>query len=305
MSPQTESEFLRWVRRALKRTPAVLLGSGDDAAVIRLADRQAVLHVDQCVEGIHFRHGTPWRKAGAKALLRCASDIAAMGCRPVAALAAAALPERLDRRERRQIVLGLESAARHLGVAIAGGDLSATKGPAVLGVTVLGEVPRGTHPIPRSGARPGDLLAVTGCLGGSSLGRHLTPHPRIREALALQRRLTLHAMIDLSDGLAADLTRLLDESRAGATLVASWVPLHPDARRLGRRSGRSPLAHALGDGEDYELLFAFPRTQARRLEALGFPVHVIGQVTPKARRMLDLTGHLLPLPRKGYEHQWK
>jgi thiamine-monophosphate kinase len=275
------------------------VGPGHDAAVVRLKDRRAVLHTDQCVEGVHFPKGTPWRAAAAKALLRCASDLAAMGARPVAALAAAALPARLSERNRRDLILGMERAAQGHGISIVGGDLSATSGPAVLGITVLGELEPGEKPILRRGARPGDLLAVTGRLGGSLLspGRHLRPRPRIREALLLRKTLSLHAMIDLSDGLAADLGHLLDESRVGATLVGAWIPIHPDAR--------GSLARALGDGEDYELLFAFPAAQAARLRRLPFGVTVVGQVTRKARRLLDPSGKVLPLPRAGWEHRWR
>ena len=280
---ESESALLGWLKPRLKTSPALLLGPGDDAAVVRLADRRAVLHVDQCVEDVHFRRGTPWKTAGAKAVLRCASDLAAMGCRPVAALAAAALPSRLSTQNRRDLVLGMEAAARSCGIRIVGGDLSATTGPVVLGITVLGEVPKGMKPITRAGARPGDLLAVTGRLGGAvRSGRHLRPVPRIREALILQRRL--------------DLSRLLDESRAGAVVVGSWIPVHPDARSLGQ---------ALSEGEDYELLFAFPRAQAKRLRGLGFKVTVIGQVTTpsRGRRLLLPDGTLADLPRKGWEHR--
>lgn len=259
------------------------------------------------MEGRHFRRGTPWRKAGAKAVLRCVSDLAAMGCRPVAALAAAALPSRLTPKDRRDLVLGIEAAARACGIVIAGGDLSTTTGPVVLGITILGEVPKGMQPVTRSGARTGDLLAVTGRLGGSLFpggkGRHLTPRPRVQEALILQRRLDLHAMMDLSDGLALDLSRLLDESRRGAIVISTWIPVHGDARRLARRTGRPPLEYALSDGEDYELLFAFPRNQARRLKGLGFPVTVIGQVTAKKRRILWPDGRVTALPRTGWEHR--
>ncbi len=300
MRASSEFQLLDWIRRRLHAGPAVLVGPGHDAAVVRLKDRRAVLHADQCVEGVHFPRGTPWALAGGKALLRCASDLAAAGARPVAALVAAALPARLSERNRRDLVLGMERAARRHGISIVGGDLSATPGPAVLSVTVLGELRPGEKPILRSGARPGDLLAVTGRLGGSflaPLGRHLRPRPRIAEARTLRKVLSLHAMIDVSDGLAADLGHLLDESGVGATLVGAWVPLHPDAR--------GSLARALGDGEDYELLFAFPAAQAARLGRLPFRVTVIGQVTRKDRRLLDPSGKLLPLPRTGWEHRWR
>ena len=304
MNPSAEFQFLAWVRRNLHSGSAVLAGPGHDTAVVRLRDRRAVLHADQCVEGVHFPRGTPWRLAGGKALLRCASDLAAAGARPVAALVTAALPRRLADRDRRELVLGMEGAARRHGISIVGGDLSATRGPAVLGVTILGELAPGQKPLLRSGAEPGNLLAVTGSLGGSLRGRHLRPLPRIREALAIREALRPRAMIDVSDGLAADLGHLLDESGVGAIIVGAWIPLHPDARK-GRGS---PLAHALADGEDYELLFAFPRERLSRLTPLArrlrCPLTVIGQVTRRSRLLLKPDGSLRRLPKTGWEHRW-
>lgn len=300
-----EFAFLSWLRGRLPQGPEILVGPGDDAAVVRLKDRRALLHVDQGVEGVHFARGTPWSLAGAKTLARCASDLAAMGAVPVAALAAAALPARLRERDRRDLVSGLAREGRRLGISIAGGDLSLTRGPAVLSVTVLGTLGPEEKPILRAGARPGDLLAVTGRLGGSILGRHLRPRPRIREAQALRRTLDLHAMIDVSDGLAADLGHLLDESRVGATLVEAWLPVHPDARRLAKTTRRTPASHALADGEDYELLFAFPAAQVVRLARLAFPVAVIGQIAARRRLLLREDGRLEPLPRGGWEHRWR
>lgn len=304
MSRKARSEgelgFLRWVRRRLHADRRVIIGPGDDAAVVRLADPRVVIHVDNTVEGIHYPRGTPWGAVGWKAVMRCASDIAAMGCRPVGALVGAVLPARLGRAGRRALVSGMERACRAADISLVGGDLTAGKGPAVLSATLFGEIPAGCRPVRRAGARPGDLVAVTGRLGGAILGRHLRVRPRLGEALALQRGLTLHAMIDVSDGLAADLGHILEESGVGCRLDAARVPIHPDARKLARRTGRTPLAHALSDGEDYELLFAFPRAQAARLPGLsrrlGAPITVIGGITEK--------GQSAPLRIPGYQHRW-
>lgn len=290
----------------------MLLGPGDDAAVVRVSGGRTVVHVDNTVEGVHFAPGTAWRAVGWKAVGRCASDIAAMGCRPVAALAGAVLPRRLGRRERRAIVSGLLAACRAVGMRLVGGDLTAiARGPVVLSVAVFGEAPPGRRPVLRAGARPGDLIGVTGRLGGAILGRHLRVAPRVRAALALQEAVTLHAMIDISDGFAADLAHILDESGVGAEIDAARIPIHSDARRLARRTGRSPLVHALSDGEDYELLFTLPAAQAPRLRGAArrarCPVALVGRVLADPRqRILAVPGSAArPLPRAGYAHAWK
>lgn len=305
-----EFAFIDWIRRRAGRPAGrVLVGPGDDAAVVRLASPRVVIHVDNTVEGAHYPRGTPWRAVGWKSVMRCASDIAAMGCRPVAVLAGAVLPRRLERRDRRAIVSGMLAACRAGGMDLVGGDLTAIgSGPTMLSVTVFGEAPRGKRPIRRSGARPGDLIGVTGRLGGSILGRHLRVRPRIREALALQEALTLHAMIDVSDGFAADLSHVLDESGVGARIDAARIPVHPDAKRLARRTGRPPLAHALGDGEDHELLFAFSAPDEARLPArvAGCAVTVVGRILPRREgRWMELpdksSARLCP---SGFSHEW-
>ncbi len=307
-----EFDFLRWIRRrAGGARGCVLVGPGDDAAVVRLGGADVVIHVDNTVEGIHYARGTPWRAVGAKSVMRCASDIAAMGCRPVAALAGAVLPRHLEQRDRRAIVAGMLAACRAAGISLVGGDLTAGtgKGPTVLSVTVVGETPPGRKPVLRSGAKPGDLVVVTGRLGGSILGRHLRVRPRIREVLALQKALTLHAMIDVSDGLAADLGHILDESGVGVRIEAASVPIHPDAVKLACRTGRKPLTHALEDGEDYELIFTFPIGQARRLPALvrrlRCPLSVIGRIQTRGRVLVGGNGERTPFFAKGFAHRWR
>ncbi|KAF0241190.1 MAG: thiamine-monophosphate, partial [Planctomycetota bacterium] len=179
------------------------------------------------------------------------------------------------------------AACRAAGASLVGGDLSATSGPAAIGGTALGFAKR---PVPRSGAHPGDAIGVTGPCGGSILGRHLRFSPRIAEGLRLAPIAT--AMVDVSDGLTADLDHILDESGAGADLVSASIPIHRDARRLAHDSGRTPLDHALSDGEDFELLFTCP---ARR-----FPkwARRIGTISRSPGLRLD--GR--PIKPRGYEH---
>jgi thiamine-monophosphate kinase len=170
-----------------------------------------------------------------------------------------------------ELYLGLREVADAFGVALVGGDTNSWDGKLVISVTALGEAtPRG--PVTRRSAQPGDWLFVTGPLGGSILGHHLDFTPRVREALALHRAVELRAMLDISDGLAADVNHICEESRCGAVLVAEAIPISDAARELGRTSGKTPLQHALGDGEDFELVFAVsPEDGAKILAAPPVP----------------------------------
>jgi thiamine-monophosphate kinase len=201
----------------------------------------------------------------------------------------------------------MNETAAASGVALVGGDTNAWVGPLVLSVTVLGEATE-KGPVRRSGARPGDAVFVTGPLGGSLFAdRHLHPRPRIGEALALHQAADLHAMIDISDGLAADLNHILEESGGlGATIDAAAVPIHQDAVQMAAADGRSPLEHALRDGEDFELCFTVGDDAERRLLAAapeGLTLHKIGVITPEAGLRLTLPdGRITPLAPLGFDH---
>jgi thiamine-monophosphate kinase len=187
--------------------------------------------------------------------------------------------------------------------AIIGGDTNSWQGPLVVSVTLLGE-PTGRGAVTRSGARPGDWLLVTGPLGGSILGKHLDFTPRVREAMALHAAAPLHAMIDISDGLAADVNHLCVESRCGAVLWAEHIPISDAARSI--QDARSPLEHALGDGEDFELVFATPPQEAQRLVAeqplAGVRLTAVGECVAKGL-WLEEANQRRPLAPVGYVHQ--
>jgi thiamine-monophosphate kinase len=197
---------------------------------------------------------------------------------------------------------GMRECADEFGVAIAGGDTNSWDGPLVVSVTLLGEsTARG--PVTRGGARPGDWLFVTGPLGGSILGRHLDFTPRVREALALHAAVELHAMIDISDGLAADLGHILEESKCGAVLDADAVPVAPAAVELSRSSRKTPLQHALGDGEDFELLFAVsPADGERLLRQPPVPGLVRVGACVESGLWLERRGAREPLAPEGWAH---
>src|SRR5207253_7470006 len=230
----------------------VLLGPGDDTAALGWpADTPCLVTADMLLEGSCFllAEAGP-RRVGRKAMAVNLSDIAAMAGRPVAAVVSVGLPRRGGRALAEELYRGLREVADAFDTAIVGGDTNSWDGPLVISVTLLGEA-TGRGPVRRSGARPGDWLLVTGPLGGSILGKHLDFTPRVREALRLHEAADLRAMIDVSDGLAADLQHICRESGCGAVLDAGRIPIADAARALN--DGRAPLEHALTDGEDFEL----------------------------------------------------
>ena len=256
-------------RLASRRTPSdprVLIGPGDDTAAIRWPpDTPCLITTDMLMDGTCFRLAEAGpRRVGRKAMAVNLSDIAAMAGRPVAAVVSLGLPKSGGRALAEVLYSGLRELADAFNTAVVGGDTNSWDGPLVISVTVLGE-PIGRGPVRRSGARPGDWLFVTGPLGGSIRGHHLDFTPRVHEAIALNAAVELQAMIDISDGLAADLAHVCEESRCGAVLRADAIPLTADARSMN--DGRSPLEHGLADGEDFELIFTVGPEDGERLLA--------------------------------------
>ncbi len=263
---KSEFAFIDWLRRRTPGSGRVLLGPGDDTAALDwAADVPCLVTTDMLLDGSCFRlEEVGPRRVGRKAMAANLSDIAAMAGRPVAAVVSVGLPRRGGRALAEALYLGLREVADAFDTAVIGGDTNSWDGPLVISATVLGEAtPPG--PVRRGGARPGDWLMVTGSFGGSIRGKHLDFTPRVREALALQSAAALHAMIDVSDGLAADVGHLCEESGCGAVLRAEAVPIDPAAHTMN--DGRTPLEHALGDGEDFELAFAVAPEDGQRLLA--------------------------------------
>jgi thiamine-monophosphate kinase len=246
---------------------------------------------------------------GHKALAVSLSDLAAMGSRPEAAVVAVLLPRHHGDAIGRGLLDGILALAQEYDVAIAGGDTNAWDGPLVISVTAIGSVPPG-QAWRRDGARVGDLLVASGGFGGSLLGRHLAVTPRCREAAVITGRHAVHAAIDVSDGLALDVSRMMQASGTAAILELAAIPIHPDAVRMAARpgDGRTPLAHALGDGEDFELVLALTADEARRLvaesaAAIGTPLTVIGEVVEgSGLRGRSADGTLAPLEPTGFVH---
>ncbi len=294
--------------RAHPATDAVRLGIGDDCAVIRPPDKDGwdlLMTSDAVIEAVHFDATADAAAIGHKAIGRCLSDIAAMGGEPQWALVNLVAPSDLPVARIEALMSGLVCTAATHATAVVGGDVAAGR---VLEahVFLVGRVPAGGA-LRRDGARAGDALYVTGRLGGSIRGRHLTFEPRIREGQWLRAGGWATAMIDVSDGLGLDVRRLATASGLAVRIDPERVPVTEAARRM--HDGRSGLAHALGDGEDYELLFcvnsgkkvAFERDWQRAgLSACTW----IGEMLAGQAGGLELVGaggRHAPLP-QGYEH---
>src|SRR5262245_49752817 len=259
-----ERDLVRWLTQRIPSHPRLLVGLGDDAAILRLpGESHLVATTDMLMEGVDFeltKHDA--RRVGRKALAVNLSDLAAMAADPVAALVAVALPRRGGEALTKELYEGLLPLAKEFDCPVAGGDTNSWDGPLVVSVTAFGAVPPDRR-WRRSGARPGDAIVVTGSFGGSILGAHLDFCPRVREALWLADNALVHAAIDVSDGLSLDLARLCEASGCGAALHTSAIPIAESAVELAAQFGDSALDHALGDGEDFELILAVPADQAR------------------------------------------
>jgi thiamine-monophosphate kinase len=303
-APTGEFAFIDWLRRRTPADPRVLLGPGDDTAAVRITPGSPMLvTTDMLLEGSCFALAEAGpQRVGRKAMAVNLSDIAAMAGRPTAAVVSVGLPQTGGRSLAEGLYEGLRGMADEFGTAIVGGDTNSWPGPLVISVTVFGE-PTGRGPVTRSGARPGDWLLCTGPFGGSIRGHHLDFMPRVREALRLHEVAELHAMIDVSDGLAADVWHVCTESCVGAVLWAGAIPVAEAARQLN--DGLSPLDHALGDGEDFELVFAVSPTDGRQLvEAQpvpGITLTTIGECV-EAGLWLESDGARRPLEPRGYVH---
>lgn len=284
-----EDALIARILRGFPGGDALQVGPGDDCAVVDPGKNRGplrLLKTDAIVEGVHFLPDTPPEKVGWKAVARVLSDFAAMGGKPEHLLVTVAVnPDRpvawmdgLYRGIRRCL-------AKHGGI-LAGGETSRLPAGTLISVAGEGSVDR-KHLVLRSGGKPGDLVLVTGKLGGSITGKHLSFTPRLAEAAWLVRHLRPSAMMDLSDGLAKDLPRLAQASRCSFDLDPDSLPLNP---------GCSPQ-QALGDGEDYELLLTIPARRWKTTAAAAWktafpklPLTPIGRLTDKSQKPTPLQG---------------
>jgi thiamine-monophosphate kinase len=306
-----ELELIERLTRSLPTNSSVVVGAGDDCAVldVGLTDEWLLFKTDAVVEGVHFLREAEPQQIGRKAIARCLSDFAAMAGHPSAALVTLGLPEDYDPRFVERLYEGMNAIARAYDLAIAGGETVANRGGVFLSISMVGRVHK-DRCLRRTGAKPGDALFVTGELGGSIAGRHLDFEPRLREAQWLAATFPLHAMIDLSDGLASDLPHLLNASKVGAEILADSIPVSRSARQRAREStsAKSPLIAALTDGEDFELLFtvaskdAVPLLDGFKQAFPNLRITCIGKITAEqGLRIRDKQG-VRPFTGHGYVH---
>jgi thiamine-monophosphate kinase len=319
---------IRQRTRSQAGNSALVLGIGDDCALLRPPKgEEIVVTTDFSLENVHFRRGWhPAESVGHRCLVRGLSDLAAMGARPQAAFLSIALPKELCGPWLDRFLDGFLALAEQYDVPLAGGDTAESprcsksnsarseSGLVVADVVLLGSVPRG-QALLRSGARAGDIVYVTGALGGaaaelralaerpaafrkkdSAAHPHLYPQPRIAAGRKLVRSHLATAAIDLSDGLSTDLAHLCEESGLSAVIDAQAVPVHPGAT----------LADALDGGEDYELLFTAGAKTAIPARLGGLGVHAIGRMADRGRRppvaIRTSDGKTAPLEPQGWEH---
>ncbi|MEW6447136.1 MAG: thiamine-phosphate kinase [Bacillota bacterium] len=311
----------------IKYGAGVIKGVGDDAAVLDYGDRWILFTTDAAVEDVHFRLGqVAPEDVGYKALAVNISDIAAMGGRPLYAVVAAGLPDYFSLEEAAALYEGLREAAQKYGVSLVGGDT--TTAPVLfISIALLGESAPGCARY-RSGAKAGDIICTTGSLGGGAAGlfllanegvpcpeplrsfllrKYKRPEPRVEAGLTLSSIPAVHALIDVSDGLASELHHIADESGCGCRLFRAAVPVEPAAELVGRRAGIDPVEWALFGGDDYELVFTVaPEAMGEVNEALSSvgsscrPVGIV--VREKGVWLVHQDGSTSDLPPAGYEH---
>lgn len=323
-----------WRRVGRTRRP-VIRGIGDDAAIVSLGSKGALLlTVDLLIESVHFTRATArMEDVGYKAAVSNFSDIAAMGGAPQFALTAVAAPPSTPVREMDALYTGLIQACRRYGVQLLGGDTSASPRHLFLSVTVTG-MARGDRILTRDRARVGDEIYVTGTIGDSCAGlrllrsssgprpsgsvgqkharflirRHVRPTARIREGQFLIRHRLASAGIDLSDGLSGDLRHLCGQSQVGAEIEASSLPLSPACRWFAGCARKDPVQLALEGGEDYELLVTVPSSEGRRLERLARRARIrmtrIGTIRPRrfGIQLRLASGRLRELTPSSFQH---
>ena len=289
----------RWLGHA---TPDAPFGIGDDCAVLPSSSRRQLVTVDPVMYGRHFDDTVAANAVGQKLLKRNLSDIAAMGGHPRAAVVALALSPQLKTRWLADFYRGLATASRRYGVPIIGGDIAQQSEGFSATLTLIGEATTGDRVLTRKGAKIGDWIYVTGKLGGSILGYHHRFIPRLKEGQWLATRREVRSMMDVSDGVAKDVFALTPTGTVPA-LESALIPISAAAKLRAKNSSKSPLHHALTDGEDYELLL----TVAARADRTTFEavwkrtfktrLNCIGRFTQEiSPGQIDLQAY------HGYEH---
>jgi thiamine-monophosphate kinase len=312
-----EFALLKHVYGANASLPSrVTIPPGDDMGAVRVAGDAVLVTVDQIADGVHFQLATtPLAKIARKAITRNLSDVAAMAARPIGGVVAACLPRHFGEARATELFDHMRRVGDVYDCPLFGGDVTIWDHPLLLSVTVLAE-PDGIEPVLRRGAKVGDVICVTGHLGGSletvnGYTHHLDFEPRLVVArkLASNPMTRPFCMIDLSDGLARDLGHLCDATGVAAVIDAAALPVDDATRAAARRDGRAEWEHAVGDGEDYELCFTVRPERAAHLPAEidGVVITRISQIVPgdgeAAVRVRLPDGTVRPVQDLGWEHR--
>ncbi len=298
-----EEKIIDWLKKIIKiKNKDVITKIGDDTAVLKWNKRFYFLFTtDVVVDGVHFeKEKISPEKIGRKALAINISDIAAMGGIPLYALVSLGLPL-AEKDFIKNLYKGILKMAKEFNVEIIGGNIS--KSPALfVDIFLTGKVEKKFLKL-RSGAKPGDLIYVTGRLGGSIKGRHYDFQPRVKEARYLIKKYPVSSMMDISDGLSSDLTRLARASNAGFILHLDDIPVSPDAVKMSKTK-QEAIFHALNDGEDYELLFTVDEKRSHEIsEKIGIvPVTCIGKITSDNKYEGLLKDKKVDIRPKGFDH---
>lgn len=305
-----EFELIDRLIPLLPGNKGTLVGAGDDCAVldVGMPGKLLLFKTDAVVEGVHFTQDDGWVRVGRKAISRALSDIAAMAGEPLSALVTLGLPSDFDFKKVKEIYQGIQGRAAMFGVSVSGGETVRSTQGVFLSISMVGWVPQ-SRLLLRKNMRTADALFVIGDLGGSRSGKHLDFIPRIEQAKWLADRFEIHALMDVSDGLAGDLQRLIEASGLGIELLSEAIPVSKEAKKAAQQGGASALNRALSDGEDFELLFTVPASVAvELLDAWKkrFPdlkLSCIGKVvSERGVRVLSRSGRFTNLDCHGYDH---
>ena len=326
-----EFELIRLLTDDISPDVQTIVGVGDDCAVYEIGKKRYLLATcDMLIEDVHFsrRTASPFL-IGCKAIACSLSDIAAMGGRPLFTLISIGLPESMSEEFVQDLYIGVRSMCRDHGLALVGGDTVRSPDKMVIDVSMVGDCPKGKF-ILRSGAKAGDAIVVTGCLGDSAAGldlldgnrtepdterrselieAHLAPEPQTEQGIFLTEGFGVHSMIDISDGFTGDLAHICESSKLGARIWVDKIPISETLEEFCRGARLDPLDYALSGGEDYELLFTLPRQGLERLmrewsEEFDVPLFHIGEMdnTVKGICLLAENGSERPLESRSFEH---